>query len=250
MVVKFTVVRLVAALILGLASAPHLADAQQAGKVYRIGFLLTGSLRPQAHLLHQGFEQALGEHGRMTGWNLAIEYRSAEGKYDRLPALAAELVRLEPHVIVAVSTAAARAAKDATSTIPIVMWGVSDPIGDGLITSFARPGRNVTGLAITSTWDFYAKQLQLLKEAVPRARRIGFLWNPANSAALPGVRIVEKAAPSLGVELQVVGARTPEEFEPALLTSSPSAGVLLVKATSFAIRPGAPCSRSAKRRAA
>jgi putative ABC transport system substrate-binding protein len=150
----------------------------------------------------------------VIGQNLAIEYRSSE-EYVRLPALATELVHLEPHVIVAVSTSAARAAKHATSTIPIVMWGVSDPIGDGLIASFARPGGNVTGLAITPTWELYAKQLELLKAAVPRATRIALLWNPANPVALPGVRTVEKAARALGIELQVIGAQTPEEFEPA-----------------------------------
>jgi putative ABC transport system substrate-binding protein len=151
----------------------------------------------------------------VTGENLVITYRSAEGKYDRLPALAAELVRLEPQVIVAVPTAAARAAKDATSTIPIVMMNVSDPIGEGLIASFARPGGNVTGLTLTPTLEIYGKQLQLLKEAIPRARRFAFLWNPANPAAPPAVRATEDAALSLRVELQVVSARAPEEFEAA-----------------------------------
>jgi len=202
---------------LALLATPLAAEAQQAGRVYRIGFLLHGSRGPREPLL-QAFEQALRERGWVTGENLVITYRYAEGQYDRLPALAAELVRLEPQVIVAVSTAAARAAKDATSTIPIVMWGVSDPIGAGLIASFARPGGNVTGITITPTWEIMAKHLQLLKEAVPRARRIAFHWNPANPAAPPGVRAVEKAALSLGVELPIVGAQTPEEFEPAFRT--------------------------------
>jgi len=176
----------------------------------------------------------------VTGQNLVIEFRSAEGKYDRLPALAAELVRLEPRVIVAVPTAAARAAKDATSTIPIVMWGVSDPIGEGLIASFARPGGNVTGLTITPTLETYAKQLQLLKEAVPRAKRIGFLWNPANPTAPPVVRTVEEAARSLGVELQAVGARAPEEFEPAfraITQARPHALLILQDSMFFAHYP-------------
>lgn len=110
----------------------------------------------------------------MTGQNPVIACRQAEGKYDRLPALAAELVRLEPQVIVAVSTASARAATSATSTISIVMWGVADPIGEGLVGSLARPGGNVTGFTGSLPFETYAKQLQLLKEAVPAARRIAF----------------------------------------------------------------------------
>ena len=211
---KSTVVKLVAALTLGLVAAPLTAESQQAGKVYRVGFLSWGSRGSSPHLL-QAFEQALRERGWVPGENLVITYRYAEGQYDRLPALAAELVRLEPQVIVAWPTAATRAAKDATSTIPIVMMGVSDPISERLIASFARPGANVTGLTLVPTWGIYAKQLQLLKEAVPRAQRIALLWNPANRAAAPAVRTVEDAARALGVELRVAGARAPEEFEPA-----------------------------------
>jgi putative ABC transport system substrate-binding protein len=207
----------IASLAGGLLTAPLAAGAQPGRKVYQIGFLLHGSRGPREPLF-QAFEQALREHGWVTGENLVIVYRYAEGKYDRLPALAAELVRLEPQVIVAVSTAAARATKDATSTIPIVMWGVSDPIGAGLIASFARPGGNVTGITITPTWEIMAKHLELLKEAVPRASRIGFLWNPANPTVAPGIRAVEKAALSRGVKLQLVGAQTPKEFEPAFRT--------------------------------
>jgi putative tryptophan/tyrosine transport system substrate-binding protein len=198
-------------------AAPLAAEAQ-AAKLWRVGFLVTGSLGGHVRTLHQGFEQELGKHGWVIARNLVIDYRSADGEYNRLPALATELVQLEPDVMVAVSTAAARAAKDATSRIPIVMWGVSDPVGDGLIANFARPGGNVTGLAITPTWDLYAKQLELLKEALSRAKRIALLWNPANPVSLPAVKAVEKAAPSLGVELHVVGARTPSEFAPAFRT--------------------------------
>ena len=199
---------------LGLLTTPIATEAQQTGKVYRIGSLLIGSRGPSEHLV-QAFEQALRERGWVRGENLVIEYRWAEGKYDRLPALAAELVRLEPQVIVAVGTGAALAAKDAASKISIVMVNATDPIGEGLIASFARPGGNVTGLTFVPTREMYAKQLQLVKEAVPRARRIAVLRNPANPAGPPSVRAVEQAARSLGVELQVVGARTPEEFEPA-----------------------------------
>jgi len=118
-------------------------------------------------------------------------------------------------VIVGAAMAAVKAAKDATSTVPIVMVTVTDPIGEGLIASLARPGGNVTGLTMTPTWEIYAKQLELLKEAIPRAKGIAFLWSPANRAAPPAVRIVEDGARSLGLDLQVVGARAPEELERA-----------------------------------
>ena len=205
-------VMVIAALTVGLFTAPRVAEAQQAGTVYRIGYLSTGS---PPHPYGPVFEQALRERGWATGSNLVIEYRYAEGKFDRLPALAAELVRLKPQVIVAAPTAPARAAKDATSRIPIVMWGVPDPIGEKLIASFARPGGNVTGVTGVPSWESLAKQLQLLKEAVPRARRIAFRRDPANPHSLPTVKIVTEAARSLGVELQVVGARGPEQFVPA-----------------------------------
>lgn len=216
--------------VLAAVSMPLAAEAQQGGKVHRIGWLGIGSRGPTEHLL-QPFEQALRERDWVTGGNLVVEYRWAEGKYDRLPALAAELVRLEPQVLVTGPMAAARALKDATSTIPIVTVTVSDPIGEGLIASFARPGGNVTGLTLTPTSEIWAKQLQLLREAVPSARRIAFLWSPANVAALPAVKAVEEAAPSLGVELQVVGARAPEELEPAFRAmTQPRAQALLVLA--------------------
>ena len=212
---------------LSLLAVPLAAEAQQAGRVYRIGLLGAGS--QMGSELRQAFEQSLRERGWVTGENLVI--RHAEGKYDRLPALAAEMVRLEPQVIVAVPTAAARAARDATSTIPIVMLFVSDPIDEGLIASFARPGGNVTGLTLTPTREIFAKQLQLLREAVPRAKRIAFLWNPASpiTAGLASIRIVQEAARSFGVELQVVGARGPEEIEPAFRAMSQArADALLV----------------------
>jgi len=134
-------------------------------------------------------------------------------------------------VIVGAAMAAVKAAKDATSTVPIVMVTVTDPVGEGLIASLARPGGNVTGLTMTPTWEIYAKQLELLKEAIPRAKRIAFLWSPANRAAPPAVRIVEDGARSLGLDLQVVGARAPEELERAFRTMTEArAQALLVLA--------------------
>lgn len=152
------VVKVIAALTLGLFATPLVAGAQQAGTVYRIGHLSAGGpSNPYASV----FEEALRARGWVTGKNLVIAYRYAEGKYDRLPGLAAELVRLQPQVIVTAAAAAAIAAKGATSTIPIVMWGVPDPIGERLIASFARPGGNVTGVTGVPPWESSGKQLQL-----------------------------------------------------------------------------------------
>lgn len=208
---KVVVVILSAVLALGSFTAPLLVQAQQPGKAYRIGYLKIGGSVAEDPLVPI-FEQALRERGWIMAENLVITYRTADGTYDRLPSIAAELVRLDPQVIVAVSTSGTRAAKNATSTIPIVMWGVGDPIGQGLVTSFARPGGNVTGFADASP-DAYAKQLQLLMEAVPHARRIAYLTNPANQAA--PVDAVKEAARTLGIELLIVGARGPEDLATA-----------------------------------
>jgi putative ABC transport system substrate-binding protein len=194
-----------------LVAAPVATEAQPADKVRRLGYL---SFVGRRSAFHEVFEQALGERGWAIEKNLVIEYRFAGERYDRLPLLAAELVRLEPQVIVAIPTASARAAKNATSTIPIVMSGVADPIGEGLIASFAKPGANVTGGTSSLTWATYAKQLQLLKDAIPNSRRIAWLRDPSNPASLPGVKTLTEAARSLGIELRVVEARTPGEFEP------------------------------------
>jgi putative tryptophan/tyrosine transport system substrate-binding protein len=191
------------------ALAPLDAGAQDVGKVYRIGYLGVG--RPEDQPFRPVFEQALRDRGWVLGQNLVITYRFAEEKYDRLPALAAELVRVEPQVIVTVTTLGTLAAKNATSTIPIVMWGVGDPVGQGLVASFARPGGNVTGFTDTPS-SGVAKQLHSLKEAVPRARRLALLTNPANQML---VKTVEDAAATLGVELQIVGVKGPEEIEPS-----------------------------------
>ena len=194
---KVTVAMLVAVLGLGVCTVPLVTDAQQTGNVYRVGYLTVRSDGSREQL----FEQALRERGWRLGEDVVITYRGAEGNYVRLAALARELVRLEPLVIVAVPTAAARAARDATSTIPIVMWGVADPVGDKLIASLARPAGNVTGVTGTLPSETYSKQLQLLKETAPHARRIGLLWNSANPASPPGVRAAERAARSLALRL-------------------------------------------------
>ena len=157
-------VGLVSLLCLTTLAAQLAAEAQQAAKVPRIGYL-TGSLASSPHL-REAFRQGLRDLGYVEGRNVVIEYRDAEGKYDRLPALAADLVALKVDVIVVTSTPAALAAKQATRTIPIVLAFVADPIGSGLVTSLARPGGNVTGLSVTAP-ELVGKRLELLKQAVP-----------------------------------------------------------------------------------
>jgi putative ABC transport system substrate-binding protein len=141
-----------------------------------------------------------------------MEYRFADGQLDRLPDLATELVRLKVNVIVAMATSPALAAKNATGTIPIVMVGVGNPVGLGLITSLARPGGNVTGLAFSIGSVASGKGLELLKEALPRVRRVAVLSNPTNPSHALAIREVRGAAPSLGVRLQLLEAREPNHF--------------------------------------
>jgi ABC-type uncharacterized transport system substrate-binding protein len=151
----------------------HLAEAQQSEKMYRIGFLVTPS-RSFFTARMEGFQQGLRNLGYIEGKNIVIEYRYAEGKADRLPELAAELVSLKVDLIVT-SGPASRAAKNATKTIPIVFAGVQDPVANGLVDSLAKPGGNVTGLSILAP-ELGGKRLELLKEVVPKITRVAFLW--------------------------------------------------------------------------
>src|SRR5262252_3375248 len=158
-------------LALSLTLAPLVAGAQQAGKVPRIGFLGVSSPSDRPPLL-DAFRQRLRELGWVEGQNIVIDYRYAEGRVDRLPDLAAELVRLKVDLIVSEGTQGVTAAKNATETIPIVMTTVRDPVGTGLIASFARPGGNVTGVSGSAGLEIVAKQLELLKETVPKICRV------------------------------------------------------------------------------
>ena len=200
-------------LALSLALAPLAAEAQPPGKVYRMGYLYSGSATssPRAP---EAFREGLRELGWMEGRNIVIDYRFAEGRFDRLPDLAAELVRLKVNVIVAWPTPPAIAAKNATGTIPIVMIGVGYPIELGLIASLARPGRNVTGLSF-NVGEEIGKGLELLKETLPKVRRVAILSNPANPGHAPAVSIVKAAARSLGLQLQLLEAREPNQLEGA-----------------------------------
>ena len=199
----------------GLLAAPLAAEAQQASKVPRIGFLSVTSPSDRPGLL-DAFRQRLRELGRVEGQNYVIEYRYAEDRVDRLPDLAAELVRLKVDLIVAsAGTQVATAAKNATETIPVVMIFVRDPVGIGLIASLARPGGNVTGVSGTAGLEMFAKQLDLLKETVPKIRRVAVLSNPANAYHRLAIREVNVAARSLGLQLQLLEARGSNEFDGA-----------------------------------
>jgi ABC-type uncharacterized transport system substrate-binding protein len=196
-------------------AAPLAAEAQQAAKVARIG-LLTTNLSTSPHL-RDAFRQELRDLGYVEGRNLVIEYRDAEGKFERLPALAAELVALKVDVIVAPTTVGALAAKQATKTIPIVFAAAGDPVGSGLITSLARPGGNVTGLSRLAP-ELVDKCLELLTQAVPGVNRVAALWQPgamgerSDKDMLTGADVAGRA---LGVRLQFVEARGPEDFDRA-----------------------------------
>jgi putative ABC transport system substrate-binding protein len=199
----------------GAATCPLAAHAQQqAGKVPRIGFLGVTSPSDRPSLL-DAFRQGLRELGWVEGQNVVIDYRYAEGRVDRLPDLAADLVRLKVDLIVSEGTQGVTAAKNATETIPIVMTTVRDPVGTGLIASLARPGGNVTGMSGSAGLEIVGKQLELLKETVPKIRRVAILSNPANAYHQLAIREVNVAAQSLGVQLQLLEARGPNEFDGA-----------------------------------
>jgi putative tryptophan/tyrosine transport system substrate-binding protein len=214
--VRRAVIRPATVVILFLLSASlGTAAAQPAGKMPRIGYLTPWSdSDPGRQRGLEAFRHGLRELGYVDGQNIAIESRSANGKDDRLPALAADLVRSQVDVIVAASGAATRAVQQTTRTIPIVMSLVNDPVGSGLIASLARPGGNVTGLTIMAP-DLVAKRLELLKEVVPKVSRVALLRNPDNPADTAMLREAEAAARALRVQLQSLQARNPQEIEGA-----------------------------------
>jgi putative tryptophan/tyrosine transport system substrate-binding protein len=166
--------------------------------------------------------------GYVEGQHLVLEYRGAAGQYERFPALAAELVRLPVDVLLVPNTPAALAAKHATTTIPIVMVGISDPVGSGLVASLARPGGNITGLSVMRP-ELVGKHLEILREVLPTISRVAVLWNPANPVAALNVRATEVAAQALGVQLYLQEARGPDAFDRAFAAMTRAhAGALLV----------------------
>jgi len=204
----------VAALAVGSAIAlPHGAQAQLPAAPRRIGVLLGGGFSAQTKEAQQ-FRQGLLDAGYAEGRDIVIEWRSASGDYDLVPELAADLMQRKVEVIVVTTTIATRAVKRATSTVPIVMALVADPVGSGLVASLAHPGGNVTGLSMMMG-ELTAKRLQLLKEAIPRLTRVAVLWSPDIPFHPKAVEDLKAAAPSLAIELSFVSARTPEEFGPA-----------------------------------
>ncbi len=200
-------------LALGILLAPLAADAQQATKVPRIGYLSPGA---PGDFRIEAFRRGLREFGYVEGQNILLEGRWAGGRNEALPQLAAELVRLKVNLIVIHSSAAARAVQKATTTIPIVIAGVGDPVGIGLVASLARPGGNITGSSILSP-ELSGKRLELLKEAVPAVSRVAMLRNPNNPAASLASKETEAAARRLGVQLQVLEVRRREEIDGAVL---------------------------------
>jgi putative tryptophan/tyrosine transport system substrate-binding protein len=195
----------------GALAAPLAAEAQQARKIPRIGYLAVAPNPP----LEDAFRRGLRDWGYVEGQNLLTEYRFAEGIFDRLPGLAAELVGLRVDVIVAITTEGVNAARHATTTIPIVMPISIDPVGAGLVTTLARPGGNVTGISFPID-DLARKRVQLLKETVAMMSHMAILWNPTFQ---PSARILgwtQAAAAALGVRSQVLEVRSPDDFEHAL----------------------------------
>jgi putative ABC transport system substrate-binding protein len=200
--------------IAGLLAWPLLADAQTPARVYRIGVIGSGApVTPATSIGWSNFRTGLGELGYVEGRNTVIEYRWAEGKIDRFPALAEELVRLKVDVIVVGGYPGARAAREATITIPIVTIS-ADPVGTGLAASLARPGGNVTGLSYM-TPELTGKRLELLKSSLPRLARVAFLWNPGNSHEVQAFKELQAAGRALAVDVQSVEAATADQFEAA-----------------------------------
>jgi putative tryptophan/tyrosine transport system substrate-binding protein len=225
-------------LVLVLLAPPLAVEAQQGGKVARIGYLNSHSPeRFRVELLRR----ALHESGWIEGGNLAIEYRSADGKFDRLPELAAELVGLKVDVIVAVNTVSALAAKRATRTIPVVFTHVSDPVGSGLVPSLARPGGNVTGFTHINA-ALSPKRLEILKQTVPKVTQMAALWHPAGLGERTGTTMAREtgeAARELGVRLDFLETRGPDDVDRALaaLTRERAGGLIVLPSPIFLNEP-------------
>jgi putative ABC transport system substrate-binding protein len=211
-------------------AAPSVAKAQ-AQKVWRIGYL-TFDAAEAANLTRAAFRERLQELGYVEGQNVEIEMRGAEGRVERFPALAAELVRLKVDVVVTGGDPATAAVQKATTSTPVVMIAASDPVSSGFVTSIARPGGNITGLTSQSQ-DLAGKTLQLLREAVPNLSRVAVLFDPVPGARRT-VRELEVAAPALGLQLQAVEVRSPGELDRAFAAATRTkAGAVVILAHTF-----------------
>ena len=220
--------KLLVALGVGALAAPFGSLAQtQPPKVYRIG-LLSGHSPSDTALWHQAFRHGLRDRGWIEGKNVSIDYRYAEGRSDRLPDLAADLVRLKVDVIVASVTPDALAAHKATKAIPIVIVAAGDPVVLGLVESLARPGGNITGLS-TMTSELGGKRLELLKEMVPKLSRVAVLWNPQGPASSLGWKDIQLPARQLEIQLHSLEVRSPNDFDNAFADATRArAGALFV----------------------
>jgi putative ABC transport system substrate-binding protein len=214
----------------GLVATPLSGHAQPAGKVYRIGYLAGGSSTASSQF-PEAFRQGLRELGWVEGQNIVIEYRFAEGRLDRLPDLAADLVRSRVDVMLAAPSPSAVAARHATATVPIVMAGVGFPVQLGLIASLARPGGNITGVSFSVGPEIFGKGLELLKAVAPKLRRVAILSNPANPGHAVAIGNVKDAARSLGVQLLLLEAGGPEEFKGAFAAMTKERVAALVVVT-------------------
>ena len=219
----------------GLFTKPLAVDAQQTEKVRRIGFLSGAIPAPE---VEDALRQGLREHGYIEGQNLLVEWRFAEGRNDRLPGFAAELVRLRVEVLVTLATPAALAAKKATAAIPIVFTQVTDPVALGVVSSLGRPGGNLTGFSLLAV-ELTGKRLELLKEAVPSLKSVVTLTDSANPTSALGVKEAQIAARRLGLEARLIEVRDADELEPAFTTMARerARGVVLVP-SSFLVTHG------------
>jgi len=212
---------------LSLNLAPLAAQGQQTGKLYRIGFLGNSTAALEAHLVGP-FRDGLRDLGYLEGRNALIEYRWAEGQYERFPALIAQLIALKVDVIVTAGTPATQAVKKATTSVPLVMVAVGDPVGTGIVASLKRPGGNITGLTSIAE-ETEGKRLELLREVLPTVSRVAVLSNPENQSIVAVLKAMRAAAQVLGMKLQVLEVRTSGELEEtfkAILRERP--GALLV----------------------
>jgi putative ABC transport system substrate-binding protein len=195
----------------GAAAWPLAARAQQAGKMYRIGFLGNSTAALEGSLVGS-FREGLRDLGYVEGQNILIEYRWAEGQYEQFPALIAELLAQRVEVIVTAGTPASLAVKKTTTSVPLVMVAVGDPVTTGLVASLARPGGNITGLTSTSE-ELDGKRLELLREVIPKLSHVAVFWNPENPTLLTSLKEMRAAAQVLGIKVQVLEVRTPADLE-------------------------------------
>jgi len=208
--------------------APLAAQGQQTGKLYRIGFLGNSTAALEANLVGP-FREGLRDLGYVEGRNILIEYRWAEGKYERFPTLIPELIALKVDVLVTAGTPAALAVRKATTSIPLVMAAVGDPVGSGLVASLARPGGNLTGLVAIAP-DLEGKRLELLTEVVPKLSHVAFLSNPANALHVTSEKEARAAAKALHLKVEFVAVRAESEFDrafQAISSQRPGALVML-----------------------